>query len=43
VSPIAGGLEIAARPRAVEDDGVATVVDSERLDYLGERLFFDHC
>jgi hypothetical protein len=40
--PIAGGLEIAARPRAVQDDGVATVVDGERLDYLGECLFFVH-
>src|SRR5439155_26017430 len=40
--PVAGRLEIAARPRAVKDDGVATVVDGKRPHYLGERLFFVH-
>ena len=34
--PIAGRLKIAASPRAVEDDGMATVVDGERLGDLGE-------
>jgi hypothetical protein len=38
--PIAGVLEIAASARAVKDDGVAIVGDGERLDYLGEPLFF---
>jgi nicotinate dehydrogenase subunit A len=40
--PIAGGLEVAAHPRAVEDDSVAAMVGGERPDDLGKRLFFVH-
>jgi hypothetical protein len=36
------GVEVAARPRAVEDDSVAAVVGGERLDDLGKRLLFVH-
>ena len=38
----AGGLEIAARPRAIKDDGVATVINGEYLDYVGEWLLVVH-
>jgi len=40
--PIAGELEVAPRSRAVKDDRVATMVDGQRLDDLGERLCFVH-